>query len=207
MAVQNNIFPSIYQRSIFNEGNLRAKPFWTREETGYEKYFKSLEENWPVIKNEGLKLLATKGGKLFTAEDENLTEKEFILYTRGVRMDKNCLKTPQTCKIIDRIEAARACTRCQAKFSLMEAGTHAWPHCAPTNTRLRSHLGLVVANVARIRVLNETREWHEGKLLIFDDSFEHEASNNASTTYLLILIVDLWHPDLSSNQRDKLLPI
>jgi len=50
-----------------------------------------------------------------------------------------------------------------------------WPHCGPSNTRIRAHLGLVVPEgCCRMRVANETIEWKEGKIIVFDDSFEHE---------------------------------
>ena len=45
----------------------------------------------------------------------------------------------------------------QVKFSVMSPGVHVWPHCGPTNCRVRAHLGLVVPEGPRIRVVNETR--------------------------------------------------
>jgi hypothetical protein len=33
--------------------------------------------------------------------------------------------------------------------------------------------------------------------LVFDDSFQHEAFNDHATEPRLVLIVDVWHPDLS----------
>lgn len=50
------------------------------------------------------------------------------------------------------------------------------------------------------------REWEEGKVLIFDDSFEHEVWQEADS-YRLIFIVDVWHPGLSQAQRHSLSPI
>ena len=38
--------------------------------------------------------------------------------------------------------------------------------------------------------------WEEGKVIAFDDSFEHEVWHNG-TELRLILIVDLPHPDLT----------
>ncbi len=35
----------------------------------------------------------------------------------------------------------------------------------------------------------------EGKCILFDDSFLHEA-NNASDKPRVVLIIDIWHPDL-----------
>lgn len=39
-------------------------------------------------------------------------------------------------------------------------------------------------------------QWREGKVLVFDDSFQHEAANYASSARI-VLIVDVWHPDLT----------
>lgn len=45
----------------------------------------------------------------------------------------------------------------QVKFSIMEPNSHVWPHCGPTNCRLRAHLGLVIPEGVKIRVGNKTR--------------------------------------------------
>ena len=82
-----------------------------------------------------------------------------------------------------------------AYFSRLAPGTHLNAHCGPTNARLRLHLGLVVPDGCSIRVGDEVRTWVEGRCLLFDDSFEHEVWNNA-TSERLVLIVDVWHPDL-----------
>lgn len=42
--------------------------------------------------------------------------------------------------------------------------------------------------------------------MIFDDSFEHEVWHNG-TSFRLILIVDVWHPDLTEDERQSLVPI
>lgn len=41
----------------------------------------------------------------------------------------------------------------------------------------------------------------EGKCLVFDDSFEHEAWNDDSDHSRIVLIVDVWHPDLTPEER------
>ena len=45
----------------------------------------------------------------------------------------------------------------QIKYSLMKPGVHVWPHCGPTNCRIRAHLGLVIPDGPKIRVADETR--------------------------------------------------
>ena len=56
-------------------------------------------------------------------------------------------------------------------------GTHLRLHAGPKNQRLTLHLGLTVPSGTTIRVgaePGEIREWEEGKVLAFDDSFVHE---------------------------------
>lgn len=40
LGFKNGLFLSIYQRSLYNEKNLRAKPWWDIKETTYESYLK-----------------------------------------------------------------------------------------------------------------------------------------------------------------------
>ena len=47
--------------------------------------------------------------------------------------------------------------------------------------------------------------WTEGDMFVFDDSFDHEVWNENEER--IILIVDIWHPDLSEEQRATLMPI
>ena len=53
-------------------------------------------------------------------------------------------------------------------------------------------------------VNGETRAWEEGRCLVFDDSFVHSVSHNGSAARI-VLIVDVWHPDLTeAARRDSL---
>jgi aspartyl/asparaginyl beta-hydroxylase (cupin superfamily) len=64
------------------------------------------------------------------------------------------------------------------------------------NTRLTCHLGLVVTPGSSLRVGPEVVTWQEGKCLVFDDSFEHEAWNR-SDSERVVLLIQFWHPDLT----------
>jgi aspartyl/asparaginyl beta-hydroxylase (cupin superfamily) len=68
------------------------------------------------------------------------------------------------------------------------------------NCRLVCHLPLVVPSGCGFRVGGETREWREGELLIFDDTVEHEAWNEGQSDRI-ILIFDIWRPELSDEER------
>lgn len=47
------------------------------------------------------------------------------------------------------------------------------------------------------------RSWEEGKIFIFDDSFEHEVWHNG-TEFRLVLIIDVWHPELTKSEKYNL---
>ena len=88
-------------------------------------------------------------------------------------------------------------------FSCLAGGTHVTPHCGASNTRLRCHIGLKVPPGCSIRVGDEEREWNERKVIVFDDSFEHEVWNRSAETRW-VLIVDFWHPELTPVERKAL---
>ncbi|KFB48520.1 aspartyl/asparaginyl beta-hydroxylase [Anopheles sinensis] len=208
-GVEKKLFLSLYQRSLYNVVGLRSRPFWTVEQTTYAADLERVRTHWALIRDEGLKLLNADG--VFVNESENLRDrgdwKQFELFSRGSRLERNCARAPLTCRLIEQhLPAARSCKRGQVKFSVMLPGTHVWPHCGPTNCRIRAHLGLNVPDGTYIRVAEKTRSWENGKWLIFDDSFEHEVWHNGTTTRL-VLIIDLWHPDLTESQRRSLSPI
>lgn len=153
------LFLNEYQRSLYNVDRLPSRPFWSKQETGVADQLHILEQNWELIRDEGLSVLGQGG--YFKDETENLRDrgqwKQFDLFSRGKRVPGHCEKTPFTCKIIEMFPAARTCTRGQVKFSVMHPGTHVWPHCGPTNCRIRAHLGLQVPINTFIRVATETK--------------------------------------------------
>lgn len=208
-AVKEGLFLSVYQRSLYNVDNLTGKPWWNPQSTRYAPDFKILEKNWITIRDEALSLINEKYSG-FMPETEGLQEKgvwkQLELFSRGRKIEKNCLKAPKTCTVISQIHDAASCKRGQVKFSIMHPGTHVWAHTGPTNCRLRAHLGLIIPEGASIRVADETRKWEEGRVILFDDSFEHEVWHNGST-YRLVLIIDFWHPELSIYQKRSLTPI
>ncbi|XP_031652605.1 aspartyl/asparaginyl beta-hydroxylase isoform X10 [Oncorhynchus kisutch] len=207
---QRGHFASVWQRSLYNVDGLKAQPWWTPKDTGYMDLVKTLERNWRIIRDEAQSVMDKTTG-LFVPEEENLREKgewgQFTLWQQGKKAGESCRSVPKTCGLLERYPEATGCKRGQIKFSVMQPGTHVWPHTGPTNCRLRMHLGLVIPKTGcKIRCTNDTRAWEEGKVLIFDDSFEHEVWQDADS-YRLIFIVDVWHPELTQYQRQTLSPI
>ena len=134
--------------------------------------------------------------KPFTDQDWNI----FELWSNGLPHHENLIETPVTAQVLTEMQDAIAIPRGVVYFSVLQPGQRVRPHCGPTNIRIRLHLGLRVPPGATMRVGTEARTWEEGKCLVFDDSWEHEAMN-PSDQPRSVLLVDIWHPDLSAEQR------
>ena len=85
-------------------------------------------------------------------------------------------------------------------FSVLTPDTHILPHHGSTNTRLVTHLPLVVPPDCAIRVGDDVHEWKEGECITFDDTFLHEAWNRSDRTRA-VLILDVWNPYLSDVEK------
>ncbi|KAG0718826.1 Aspartyl/asparaginyl beta-hydroxylase [Chionoecetes opilio] len=209
-GVEKGMFLNRYQRSLYNVDRLTSRPIWTPEQTTYQVFFRKLEENWEVIRNEGVALLGLPVQDGFRPEAENLKDvgdwKQYELFTKGRKITANCVKAPRTCSLIEGFQPAASCKRGQVKFSVMQPHTHVHAHTGPTNCRLRAHLGLVVPPGVQLKVGQETTTWEEGKTLIFDDSWEHEVWHEGDS-FRLVLIVDVWHPELTEHEHKTLSPI
>ena len=87
-------------------------------------------------------------------------------------------------------------------FSLLRPRAKIPAHTGMINTRFVCHLPLIVPPGCGFRVGATTREWQVGQLLVFDDSVEHEAWNNSDADRL-VLIFDVWRPELSADERHQ----
>lgn len=92
-----------------------------------------------------------------------------------------------------------------AFVSKIRPGTVIEPHCGPTNVRHRLQYPLIfpVATAREsvgLKVLNETISWKQA--FVFDDSLVHSVDYSKGLTERVVLIVDLWHPELSLAERE-----
>lgn len=86
-------------------------------------------------------------------------------------------------------------------FSTMKPNTSINPHFGATNIKLWCHFPLFVPEEAFLRVAADPRPWIEGKMIIFDDSYEHEAANLSDKEERVILLFDIWHPQIVKEER------
>jgi aspartyl/asparaginyl beta-hydroxylase (cupin superfamily) len=85
-------------------------------------------------------------------------------------------------------------------FSRLTPGAWIAPHTGFLNSRLVCHLPLSVPDGCWFRVGNQVRLWERGKAWVFDDTIEHEARNQGTGTRV-VLIFNIWHPDLTEEER------
>jgi len=117
--------------------------------------------------------------------------KTFFLVGVGMNCSENAKRCPQTMKVLERIPG---CTT--AFFSILSPGKHIPPHRGAWAGVLRLHLGLIVpepADACRIRISDQVHTWKEGSCLVFDDTYNHQVSNDTDG-YRVVLFVDFERP-------------
>ena len=123
------------------------------------------------------------------------------LWENGGPVEKNVARCPKTFAALRDVPLPHITTRAPSiLFSLLKPGARIAAHNGMINTRLICHLPLIVPPGCGFRVGNETREWEVGKLLIFDDTIEHEAWNDSGEDRV-VLIFDVWRPELTAEER------
>ena len=128
----------------------------------------------------------------------------FHLLKDGAPVDGNAARCPRTMALLGQApqpdQPGRTPT---AMFSLLKPKTRIPPHVGVSNARLVTHLPLIVPPGCGFRVGNETRPWVPGRAWVFDDTIEHEAWND-SDKLRVVLIFDIWHPQLSPAEREMI---
>lgn len=117
--------------------------------------------------------------------------KTFFFYGYGFTAEDNVKQCPETARLLRAIPGMT-----MGMFSILSPHKQIPPHGGPYKGVLRYHLGLLIPEPngeCGIKVNGETRNWKEGKSLVFDDVFEHEAWNNTDSVRV-VLFVDFRRP-------------
>ena len=126
-----------------------------------------------------------------------------FLCENGTVSDDVVARCPRTWTAVQAAPLPHIVNSPTVMFSLLRAGARIAPHTGTHNARLICHLPLIVPPNCGFRVGNDVRPWEEGKLLIFDDTIEHEAWNDSSEDRV-VLIFDIWRPELSAREREEI---
>jgi len=124
------------------------------------------------------------------------------LIENGKPVEANARHCPGTLTVLQQLPQPKIPNAApNAMFSLLGPGIRIPAHVGVNNARLVGHLPLIVPEGCWFRVGAETRYWKVGEALVFDDTIEHEAMN-PSDELRVVLIFDIWHPDLSEVERE-----
>lgn len=158
-----------------------------------------LERNWQDIRNELIVLLKNPqkipSFHQISPDQKRISKgdswKAFGLYIYGNKIEDNCALCPVTASVIGNIPAMRT-----AMFSILQPHYHIVPHKGPTRAVIRVHLGLIVPEGKEklwIRVDDQYLHWEEGKVICFDDAYEHEVRNDTAQLRA-VLFLDIERP-------------
>ena len=181
-----------------------------------QPWAEKLAAAFPDIRDEALALLNKDGvfesflsfgpgadrSAYVSGQGANPSWDAFFFYRRGRRFDANHQRCPKTSAVLDSIELCRVQSQApEVCFSVLAPGSHIMPHYGVTNSRLVLHLPLLVPQDCALNVIDAgAHAWREGELMMFDDTFQHEAWNRSELPRI-ILLMDCWNPHLSSLEK------
>lgn len=187
-----------------------SQPEWCRE---LERHFPEIFEEYQLLRKKSFGWSKVGSGDRGSGHDDHRVVagqdwSEFVLFGTGEPTDTTASKTRSLIRkhVPDAVSLAQHGGG-EVIFSCLAPHTHIQAHCGPTNLRWTAHLGLVVPKVSegcddrcQIRVGVEWHNWETGRVLLFDDSFEHEVRNDTNEERV-VLLLRVWHPQLPLDAR------
>jgi len=165
-----------------------GKPYYDPY-SGEFPFVKMLEDNWRVIRAEAEQL----------REELMVAWPEKYLYTTGWdvlamfafenKIAGPAASCPRTVALLEQIPGLQT-----AVFSRLQPRAHIKPHVgyyAYSDRILRVHLGVIVPDGCTLMVNGVQRRWEEGKVMVFDDTFRHEAWNPSADRERIVLMFDI----------------
>ena len=205
--------PALQRPTFMTFPGLDNRPWYDRADF---PWLASIEERTPAIRAELLKVLESDvgfrpfvempddhpGAAYWHQVNHSPSWNAFFFHRDGKRYEENCARCPETAAALDALPLNRVSDHSpEALYSVLKPGAHIPPHTGVINCRLVVHLPLIVPPDCGIRVGQETRGWREGRCLVFDDTFEHEAWNKSPHTRVVV-IFDIWNPQLTEAERE-----
>lgn len=202
---------------FFYMPGLTATPFYPRElfpwHAELEKHTDTIREELRGVLNEPI------GVEPFLGTNDNTLLKEqnllagtrgeaqwnsFFFHRHGEVFEQNAGRCPRTTAILESLPLVHIRGHApEVLFSILTPGSHILKHHGVTNSRLVTHLPLIIPEDCAISVGGVDHVWQEGRCVTFDDTFEHEAWNR-SHNVRAVMILDSWHPDLTEAEREAI---
>ncbi|MST33145.1 aspartyl/asparaginyl beta-hydroxylase domain-containing protein [Acidimicrobiaceae bacterium USS-CC1] len=184
------------ERVVIRSSEVPTSPFLPLDTFSW---IPELEGEWRTIRAELDEVLAYRE-ELPSFQDISVDQasisdddgwKTFFFFGYGFRSDANCRRCPRTAALLEGIPGMTT-----AFFSIFSPHKRLPVHRGPWRGVLRYHLALKVpepSSAAGIRVGGEVAHWEEGRSLLFDDGYEHEAWNETDDVRV-VLFADVLRP-------------
>jgi hypothetical protein len=180
--------------------SLRSQPFWE-----IEKISQILSDSFGEIREEVDQVLRTHShlnhlsAPSFDSIDKSIRNGQwkvcYFIEEGDVQQEFTQL-FPKTTEVLRSLPLCCCCLG-YSYLSILSPGAEITPHAGATNTKLRIQLPLLNTEESVITVHGREYKYQEGKPLIFDDSFVHSVRNFSSINSRVVLLIDIWHPDLT----------
>jgi hypothetical protein len=202
------------QPHLFYIPELAAKPIHDNDsfdwchflEASFNDLTSEFSELLTLIKDKGVPYLdSSYQAKGFESLIGSKNWTALNLYKDGVANNSLLSLMPKTTKLLEKLPLYKVDNNpFEVFFSLLKAGQHIAPHFGQSNHSLTVHLPIIVPKGGYLTVAGRKVVWQKGQVIIFDDSFEHEAIN-LSEEDRVVLIFSIWHPNLSSAEQEDIL--
>ncbi|MGX0876073.1 aspartyl/asparaginyl beta-hydroxylase (cupin superfamily) [Roseovarius sp. MBR-154] len=162
-------------------------------DTRHFPFLDEFEQKWEVIRDEVREILKNRddipGFEELSPDQYRIAQdrqwKTFVLYGFGEQLPKNTRQAQVTTELLSRVPNVQT-----AWFSILAPGYHIPAHTGVTKGILRAHLGLIIPQErekCRIRVDDEVQAWETGKVIVLDDTYEHEVWNDTDEERVILL--------------------
>lgn len=195
--------------TFFHVPDLQPEPYFER---ALFPWYAALEQATDAIRAELQRILsareglqpfldfsggARKGDFLANAHDlDAATWDAYFFHRHGEPFAAHLEACPATAAALMQVPLTRIDGHApEVLFSLLSPGTVIKPHHGVTNSRVVTHLPLIVPPDCALEVGGVEHAWTEGRCVTFDDSFLHAAWNR-SDRLRVVMILDTWHPRL-----------
>jgi len=195
--------------SLFYFPGLASKPIWdAAQHPELKSIAERLQANKKTILDE-YKHVRSKATSDYQIDEHKLHSgkwewNSYVL--KGKRMTEFAINAPRTAEILEESRLMVSTPFSFAFFSTLSKDSIIDPHFGPCNLRIRCHFPLIVPSVpeqAGMRIGGELIHWKEGVPVFFDDCYEH-AVYNKSDQDRVVLLFDMWHPDLRPDEIDAI---
>ena len=195
--------------TFFYVPDLQPEPYFDR---ALFPWYAALEQSADAIRTELQQVLSMRAGLLpFLDFSSGARKGDFLdnprdldtaawdayfFYRHGEAYAEHLAACPATSAALAQVPLTRVDGHApEVLFSLLSPGTVIKPHYGVTNSRVVTHLPLIVPPDCALEVGGVQHAWTEGRCVTFDDTFLHAAWNR-SDRLRVVMILDTWHPRL-----------